>query len=84
MEWLALLFIVAVIVFYWRKNRNAPKHVKQLLDRKYSKNYTPEDRANMQRIAQEKKVDAILDKIHKHGMESLTPAEKQILQDYGR
>ncbi|MBC9930926.1 rhomboid family protein [Chitinophaga qingshengii] len=43
---------------------------------------TIEDRYNQQRSIQQKEVDAILEKIHRYGIDSLTAEEKQKLQQF--
>jgi hypothetical protein len=51
---------------------------------KYNKNYTLDNRYNMNKIDQQKEVDRILDKINRSGMKSLTPKEKYILKEYSK
>lgn len=43
-----------------------------------------EDRYNLTKVAQKKEVDRILEKIHQQGMESLTPKERNALDEYSR
>jgi len=50
----------------------------------HNKNYTVDQRYNMQRIDKQKEVDRILDKINRSGIKSLTPKEKQVLDEYSR
>lgn len=52
-------------------------------DTPYARRYlTIEDRYNQQRNTRQKEVDAILEKIHQYGIDSLTAEEKQKLQQY--
>lgn len=45
-------------------------------------NYTVDDKYNARRAEEQRQIDHILDKIRKHGAESLTPDEKEKLDEY--
>ncbi|HWB26381.1 MAG TPA: rhomboid family intramembrane serine protease [Chitinophagaceae bacterium] len=51
---------------------------------KHNKNYTLDQRYNMDKIDKQKEIDRILDKINRSGIKSLTPKEKQVLDEYSR
>jgi len=51
---------------------------------KHNKNYTIDHRYNMERIDRQKEIDRILDKINRSGMKSLTPKERQALDEYSK
>lgn len=58
--------------------------VDNLFYKQHNRNYTIEDRYNAKKIDTQKRVDQILEKIHKHGMNSLTKREKEILDEYSK
>lgn len=49
-----------------------------------NKNYTIDQRYNINKLDRQKEVDRILDKINRSGIKSLTAKEKQVLDDYSR
>jgi len=51
---------------------------------KHNKNYSLDQRYNMDKLDKQKEVDRILDKINRSGMKSLTAKEKQVLDEYSR
>ncbi len=51
---------------------------------RHNKNYTVDQRYNIEKIDRQKEVDRILDKINRSGIKSLTPKEKQVLDEYSR
>jgi len=59
-----------------------------LIDNNYFKTHqhyhTIDDRYNAEKTNRQNEVDRILDKISKKGMKSLTPKEKEILEDYSK
>ena len=74
----ALAFIVMIIA--------APQFL--LIDnyffKTHNKNYTIDQRYNLEKSSQQHEVDRILDKISKKGMGSLTKKEKDVLRDYSQ
>ncbi|MFT3704442.1 MAG: rhomboid family intramembrane serine protease [Agriterribacter sp.] len=58
--------------------------VDNLFFKQHSRNYTLEDRYNTKKVDTQKRVDQILEKIHKRGMNSLTKKEKEILDEYSK
>lgn len=58
--------------------------VDNLFYKQHSRGYTIEDRYNAKKIDTQKRVDQILEKIHKHGISSLTKKEKEILDEYSK
>lgn len=51
---------------------------------KHNKNYSLDQRYNMDKLDRQKEVDRILDKINRSGMKSLTAKEKKVLDEYSR
>jgi membrane associated rhomboid family serine protease len=52
--------------------------------KKHSDAITIDHRYNMEKTNKQKEIDRILEKIHRRGMKSLTPKEKQMLEDYSK
>jgi len=50
----------------------------------HNKNYTIDQRYNIDKLDRQKEVDRILDKINRSGIKSLTAKEKQVLDEYSR
>lgn len=50
----------------------------------HKKPYTIEDRYNENKVNKQKEIDAILEKIHKKGMTSLSAKEKQTLEEHSK
>lgn len=76
---LGILLIVAIVVFFIRKAR---KNHKPLLPKDKSYNpYTPDDRYNISKKQNEQELDALLEKISKKGLESLSAREKNRLDE---
>ena len=58
--------------------------VDNLFYKRHTVHYTIEDKYNTKKLDTQKKVDQILEKIHKRGIESLTQKEKDILDAYSK
>jgi hypothetical protein len=72
------LFALAVVVIYFGKRLF--KSNKLVIDKQLkNEGLNLEDRYNLTKVAHRKEVDRILEKIAKHGMESLTKKEKEML-----
>jgi membrane associated rhomboid family serine protease len=52
--------------------------------KRHQRYYSIDHRYNAQKVDKQKEVDAILEKIHKKGMRSLTRKEKEILAEYSK
>lgn len=62
-----------------------PQHLlSRNIFRKEERYYSIDHRYNAERTAQQKEVDAILDKIHRKGMESLSRKEREVLDAYSK
>lgn len=58
--------------------------VDNLFFKSRKKNYTQDDRFNDQKINEQQKIDQILEKIHRKGVDSLTRKEKQALDEHSK
>lgn len=76
---LGILLIIAVVVFFIRKTR---KKSKPLLPKDKQFNpYTADDRYNISKKENEQELNALLEKISKRGMDSLSNKEKNRLKE---
>jgi membrane associated rhomboid family serine protease len=55
-----------------------------LVNKKYKKQMSIEDRYNMRIVGKQKDIDGILEKIHKRGIKSLTDKEREMLDDHSK
>lgn len=81
-NWLGILLIIAVVVWFFRKRKNQTKPMVDL-DKKFTA-YTVDDRYNISRKQKEKELNALLEKISHNGMSSLTEEERKRLQDLSK
>ncbi|WP_420572672.1 DUF6576 domain-containing protein [Kordia sp.] len=72
----AVIAIFVYIIFTSRKNSSG---LSKSSNQKY---YTIDDEFNAKRKAKQENIDRILEKISDKGVESLTPQEKTILDEY--
>lgn len=78
------LFALAVVVIYFGKRifkTNNNRIDKQMLQ---NEQLNLEDRYNLTKVARQKEVDRILEKISKEGKNSLTKNEQEVLEDFSR
>ena len=80
--WVILLLLMPSLVFIFLLYRY-PHYL--ITGRLFTrKNYTMEDRYNLQKKTEEEQVDEILEKINKKGIKSLSRKEREILENYSK
>lgn len=83
--WPILIVAVPSIVFiYLIVTRPQVLLIDNLFFKTTNYNYTVDQRYNLEKVDKQKEVDRILDKINRSGMKSLTPKEKQALDEYSK
>lgn len=81
---IGLIIIPAVIFIYIIITRPDVLLVDNFFFKSQQQFYSIDHKYNANKVEQQKEVDAILEKIHKKGMDSLSKKEKQILEEYSK
>ncbi|WP_300599835.1 rhomboid family intramembrane serine protease [Niabella sp.] len=78
-----LIIIIPVVVFIWMIIKQPHMLViDNLWFKTHYRNYSIDDRYNAEKNNAQKEIDRILDKIHKHGMDSLSRSELEKLKQH--
>lgn len=77
------IFAIAVVVLFFVKKLSKPNNIH--IDKQIQKEQLNiEDRYNLTKVAKQKEVDRILEKISKEGKDSLTKKEQEVLNEFSR
>jgi hypothetical protein len=81
---LLVIAVPCIIFIYMIITRPDFLLVDNVFFNKHNRNYSVDQRYNMEKIDKQKELDRILDKINRSGMKSLTQKEKQALDEYSK
>ena len=77
---LTILFVVLGGIYLYRRKKSKPS-INNLLEKQDAPKLSIDEKYNLERSAKEEKLDKLLDKINRKGIESLTELEKAQLKD---
>lgn len=80
---LTILFVVLGGIYLYRRKRSKPS-IKDLLEKKDAPKLTIDEKYNLERSEKEQRLDKLLEKINRKGMESLSEREKAQLEELSK
>jgi hypothetical protein len=85
-SWLvmAIAILVAVAYIYTKKTGSGNIALPEIFSETKKNNYTIDQQYNIDKAKKQKEIDAILDKINKNGLGSLSTREKMVLEEFGK